>query len=259
MGARSAVVSVTSPFLAFLRDEPWAILPRHLEALAELSARGEPSALDAALAARARTDGASSARRQAIAVIPIHGMVTHRPTLLGQLFGIGSSTQGIAADLRTALADDSVKAILLDIDSPGGSVSGVEELARELYAARGRKPILAIANTLAASAAYWIGSQADELVLTATIDRAEVSAPLFVGWTYSDSNDEDDTITDAASASQSCVQDGGWVDFTWAVPDGELTALTIAPALNAEEETQDIALWEVTFVGRTVPTFGAGS
>ena len=76
------------------------------------------------------------------------------------------------------------------------------------------------------------------LQLTATIDRAEVSAPLFVGWTYSDSNDEDDTITDAASASQSCVQDGGWVDFTWAVPDGELTALTIAPALNAEEETQ---------------------
>ncbi len=97
------------------------------------------------------------------------------------------------------------------------------------------------------------------LQLSATIDGAEHTAPLFVGWAYSDSNDADDTISDAASVEQSCAQDGGWVDFSWAVPDGALTALTIAPALTAEEETQDIALWEVTFVGLAVPSFGAGA
>ena len=53
-------------------------------------------------------------------------------------------------------------------------MSGVEELARELYAARARKPILAIANTLAASAAYWIGSQADELVVTPSAEVGSI-------------------------------------------------------------------------------------
>ena len=48
---------------------------------------------------------------------------------------------------------------MLDVDSPGGSVYGIAELADEIRAARGRKPIVAVANSVAASAAYWIGTQ----------------------------------------------------------------------------------------------------
>jgi signal peptide peptidase SppA len=60
-----------------------------------------------------------------------------------------------------------VSAVVLDIDSPGGTVAGVTELAAEIRAARGgSKPIVAAANTLAASAAYWLASQADEVVVS---------------------------------------------------------------------------------------------
>jgi ClpP class serine protease len=58
---------------------------------------------------------------------------------------------------HAVLADDSVGGILVDIDSPGGSVKGIAEFSEEVYRGRLRKPIMAVANSLAASAAYWIG------------------------------------------------------------------------------------------------------
>jgi signal peptide peptidase SppA len=76
------------------------------------------------------------------------------------------SIQRFTQSFRAALADESVGGILIDIDSPGGSVYGVQELANEIYNARGQKQIFAIANSLAASAAYWIGSAASEFYAT---------------------------------------------------------------------------------------------
>jgi signal peptide peptidase SppA len=63
-----------------------------------------------------------------------------------------------------------VSAILIDANTPGGTIAGVTELAAEMYAARGRKPIVAHANALAASAGYWIVSAADEIVATPSAD-----------------------------------------------------------------------------------------
>jgi signal peptide peptidase SppA len=63
-----------------------------------------------------------------------------------------------------ALADPDVKAVVLDVDSPGGTISGVGELAADLRGMRGEKPIVAHADYLVASAAYWIASQADEII-----------------------------------------------------------------------------------------------
>ncbi len=68
--------------------------------------------------------------------------------------------------LRQALSDDTVGQILIDIDSPGGSVYGVAELADQIQAARSQKPVVAIANSLAASAAYWLGCAASEFYVT---------------------------------------------------------------------------------------------
>ncbi|MGH2351768.1 MAG: S49 family peptidase, partial [Chloroflexota bacterium] len=69
-----------------------------------------------------------------------------------------------------AQADPDVSSLLLEVDSPGGTVNGVPELAAEVFAASqrrgGPKPIVAVANGLAASAAYWIASAADEVVVT---------------------------------------------------------------------------------------------
>lgn len=96
-----------------------------------------------------------------VAVIPIRGTVMHRSDFWG-----GASTEGISAMLNSAMADASVGTIVLDIDSPGGTVTGVAELAQQIFESRGRgtKKIIAQVNSLAASAAYWLASQADEIV-----------------------------------------------------------------------------------------------
>lgn len=109
--------------------------------------------------------GRVSRSRGSVAVLPVQGPIEQKTSLYTLLMG-GTSTEQMTGWLRAALADNETKAIVLDIDSPGGSVYGVQELAAEIYAARGSKPIVAVANSLAASAAYWLGSQADEFVVT---------------------------------------------------------------------------------------------
>lgn len=80
------------------------------------------------------------------------------------MFGLATSTVTIGRSVRAAVEDPDVKAVVMDMHSPGGTVSGVPELAAELRALRGSKPIVAHADYLMASAAYWIASQADEIV-----------------------------------------------------------------------------------------------
>jgi ClpP class serine protease len=102
-----------------------------------------------------------------IAVLPLYGVVTQRGNMVEDVSGPGStSTQQFSAALHQLLADDTVGQILIDIDSPGGSVYGVSELADEIQAARSQKPVVAVANSLAASAAYWIGCSAGEFYVS---------------------------------------------------------------------------------------------
>ena len=137
----------------------WAIKPEWLRDALSLWAGG---AIDDRPAAVAPT---SPAAKGGVAVLPVHGPISQRASLFTMVFG-GSTTEGISAQMQALVADPSVKAIVLDIDSPGGSVSGVPELGEEIQALRGRKPIVAVANGLAASAAYWIASQANEIAVT---------------------------------------------------------------------------------------------
>lgn len=103
------------------------------------------------------------------AIIPIYGVISKRANLVERISqGVGTSTLVLAEDIRAALNDDEVKEIILDIDSPGGSVGGVSEVADLIYNSRGKKPINAYANGLMASAAYWIGSAADNIYATKT-------------------------------------------------------------------------------------------
>ncbi len=72
------------------------------------------------------------------------------------------------------MADPAVSAVVLNFDSPGGSVSGVPELAGDILKSRGQKPVVAIANHLCASAAYWIATAADEMVCTPSSECGSV-------------------------------------------------------------------------------------
>lgn len=149
----------------------WAILPEKLEAIRELlDLRASGMAFTRSeIAARIGSSGARRSASQApagrIAVLNLFGTVAQRMSAMEQSSG-GTSTESFGAVFDQALADESVIAIVLNVDSPGGAVRGTPELAAKIFAARGQKPIIAVANSLMASAALWIGSAADEIVAT---------------------------------------------------------------------------------------------
>lgn len=93
-----------------------------------------------------------------VAVIPMHGVISHRYSIFQDIFG-GTSTQGFGAAFQRAISDSKVGAVIIDVDSPGGTVAGVEELADIIYAGSQQKPVAAVANAQMASAAYWLASQ----------------------------------------------------------------------------------------------------
>ncbi len=101
----------------------------------------------------------------AVAVLPLYGTIIPHATMFSDVSG-AASVEGFTEAFREAVADDSKQAILIDINSPGGSVELVPELAAEILSARGTKPIVAMVNAFAASAAYWIATSADEIVVT---------------------------------------------------------------------------------------------
>jgi signal peptide peptidase SppA len=102
-----------------------------------------------------------------LAIIPVTGPLSKRATVFSFLFG-GTSYAKISRDFMSAMQDSEIEGIVLDIDSPGGVVSGVEAVADLVFNSRGEKPIVAFANGMMASAAYWIGSAADAVVAQST-------------------------------------------------------------------------------------------
>jgi signal peptide peptidase SppA len=100
-----------------------------------------------------------------VAVLPIVGILMPKASIFSDL-SAATSMDSLRSSLRAALADERVSTILLDVDSPGGSVSGIAEAAAALRAARSQKRVVAAVNPLAASAGYHLASQAGELVVT---------------------------------------------------------------------------------------------
>lgn len=149
---------------------PWAILPEKLAAIQDLLALRATGGKVSAEQIRAVTEAASQGRvtmtaNSSVAVIPVVGSLMPRGNLITESSG-AVSVERLAGVFRAAMADPEIGGIVFDIDSPGGQVGGIDELASEIYQARGQKPIVAVANGLAASAAYWLASAADELVVT---------------------------------------------------------------------------------------------
>jgi len=150
-----------------ISETAWEILPSTLEAILELvafRARGgelTPEEIQARI-------GSGPTQRPTIVngsvgVVPLYGVLFPRANLFTEMSG-GTSLQQWAADFERMVEDPNVGAILIDCHSPGGSTFLITETAARIRAARGRKPIAAIANTLCASGAYHLASQADEVV-----------------------------------------------------------------------------------------------
>lgn len=159
--------------LAAFVAEYWAMEPAKLAAIAEfLTLQADGVKFDAA-EVEARISPATAAavarREGAIAVVPLRGIIANRLNLTPNTSGGGGmSAEGFSATMEAAIRDDGVKAVVMDVDSVGGTVAGVEEAAAVVMSLRGSKPIVAQVNATCASAAYWIASAADEIVVTPT-------------------------------------------------------------------------------------------
>jgi capsid assembly protease len=106
-----------------------------------------------------------------VAIIPIHGAVAQNVGGFEKLFGM-VDLRDVATELREAMADESVNAIVFDIDSPGGTYNGTPELAEQIAAAN--KPTFAFSAGVAASAAYMIASACDNVLASPSATIGQV-------------------------------------------------------------------------------------
>lgn len=106
-------------------------------------------------------------RPGSVVVIPVRGTISNRVSLFDYLFGATVTPPSwVANRVRQAVNDPEIKSVILDFDSPGGSVIGVDEAAAAIFAARGSKPIIAQVSGQCCSAAYWLAASCDEIVST---------------------------------------------------------------------------------------------
>lgn len=148
--------------------EPWAILPQSLSVIVEIVTRHFSGEKLDAEEVQMRIHGAKRPSDRVvgnIAVLPLFGTIFPRANMMTNVSG-ATSAEMFGKQFDALMKDPDIGAIVLDVDSPGGQVSGIEELSTKIYEARGPKPIIAVANHTMASAAYWIGTAADEVVIT---------------------------------------------------------------------------------------------
>ncbi len=165
-----------TPSLRFLMNQCWAIEPGIFASLANLlvdhaTHLGSP----ASLRLESDADGTPAipggeSQPQIIghtAIIPVRGVLArYADQINGTCQDTGRSAESLQKDLLEAAADASITRIILAIDSPGGTVAGTAETAdviRQISASG--KPVIAFVDGMAASAAYWLASQADEIVM----------------------------------------------------------------------------------------------
>lgn len=155
----------------------WAIQPEKLDAIAQVVANRftkHPKLTAEEIRAIQRPKPLGN-RAGAVAVIPLFGVLAQRMDMM-MAFSGGTSTEAFLKEFNALVKDDGISAIVINVDSPGGSVAGTQEVAEAVYNARGSKPIIAVANSLMCSAAYWIGSAADEVVANPAAFVGSVSA-----------------------------------------------------------------------------------
>lgn len=166
--------------IEYMTDSAWLVEPGMLEQFCHIVERhiaGEKLSDDEIVAAtryNADAKPAAAARSFEItpdgtAIIPVTGVIAKYSRMVnGSSQPAGTSIEQLNKQLTEARADGLVKKIFLHIESPGGSIAGLADFADAVYAASFEKPVVAFADDMAASAAYWIGSQANTFYGNAT-------------------------------------------------------------------------------------------
>ena len=141
--------------------EKWAILPACInKAQATLGATIIEGAEDDD--DRDEMDDYAMSEENGVAIIPVHGVIGHKVSAIAKMLGAVDTLDVIAA-IELAAEDDEIDTIILDVDSPGGTVGGVPELAETVEEVQksGSKKIYAYTDSMMASAAYWMAAGAN--------------------------------------------------------------------------------------------------
>lgn len=240
--------------LAWARTTAWAIDPRFgrpaytallRRALGQTLSHDEIA--DALAAPRASVEAHERAAAMgqqktggSVAVIPILGMIRHRGGNFADASGNQyAGLQSLTHTLRAADADPSIKSIVLDVDSPGGSVDGLIEATSVIRSLS--TPVIGVANTLAASAAYWLLAQADLVyaspsamvgsvgVYSMHVDESEylaqegLSVSLISAGEFKVEGNSFGPLDDGARARMQAVVDDAYREFIGAVATGRGT------------------------------------
>lgn len=107
-------------------------------------------------------------RRGSTAILPVTGAITRYANFFQAMSGGGAVVEYLAKDFQTALDDPSITGVMLSIDSPGGEANGIAEFADQIFQARDTKPVWAYVSDLGASAAYWLASAAERVMIAET-------------------------------------------------------------------------------------------
>lgn len=158
-------MDITHPFGGLIAGRPMMLERKAFDCLATMSKQAVSERQ--LLHPKPPDDNKPYSTYHGIAVIPVHGALSKRAGFFDAFFGL-TSYERLEQTLEHALHDPDISGILLDVDSPGGEVSGLFDLADFIYASREIKPIWACANDDAYSAAYAIASSAEKIFVTRT-------------------------------------------------------------------------------------------
>jgi len=157
---------------------PWAIEPEMLRTIAAIARRENeaPEAVAAKLG-RPLQNTRTVEMRDGVAVVPVTGPVFRYANLFTEISG-ATSLEVLARDFFSAVNDPQVRAVVLNIDSPGGQASGIAEFAQLVSGSS--KPVVAYVDGIGASAAYWIAAAAGDVAVSKTAMVGSIGAVLTV-------------------------------------------------------------------------------
>ena len=155
---------------------PWAIQPeklREIQAVYSAHFRGEKIDIEAIEARLGRPLANEQqdyeVRDGGVAVLPISGVISNKANMFTRVSG-GASAQLLQQQVESMRADPSVRAVVLDLDTPGGNVLGIPALADSIRALAAEKPTVACCTGTMASAGYWVGSAANAVYISGLTD-----------------------------------------------------------------------------------------
>lgn len=228
-------------------SSPWAIQPEKLLEIQSIYAAhmaGEKIDIDAleARLGRPLQNTQTVVLRGDTALIPVTGPVFRYANLFTQISG-ASSLSVLSTDFAAAEQNPAIRQIVLVIDSPGGQANGIAEFAQMVRSAG--KPVIAYIDNVAASAAYWIASAADQIVMAKTGMVGSIGAVISI-----DPRKNDGSVEIVSSQSPNKR-----VDVT--TDAGRSQIQTLIDGL-AQVFIEDVATYRNVPVATVLEKFGAG-